>query len=233
MAFDALVISCEHASRRVPPPFRDLLRGGAALLRTHRGWDIGAAAVAVALGKDLGAPVFAADWTRLLIDANRSLHHRAVFSAWTRHLDHERRAAMVARLYRPYRQAVEAAIVDRLRGGGRVLHVSVHSFAPRLRGETRRADLGLLYDPARRVERELCAAWREALREAAPQLRVRRNYPYRGTSDGFSVALRRVLRTQRYACVELEVNQALLRRGGAPAGLRRALRMSLASVLRR
>jgi len=33
MAFDALVISCEHASRRVPPPYRDLLRSGAALLR--------------------------------------------------------------------------------------------------------------------------------------------------------------------------------------------------------
>jgi predicted N-formylglutamate amidohydrolase len=221
---DSLVISCEHASNRVPAAYRALFRDDPALLQTHAGWDIGAANLARTLGRDLGAPVFLATWTRLLIDANRSLRHGAVFSRWTRALPAEQRAALVSTLYLPYRSAVKAAIAERLRGDGRVLHVAVHSFTPRLRGVSRNADIGLLYDPRRRRERDFCLAWQAALTAAAPRLRVRRNYPYRGTSDGFSVALRRALPASRYACIELEVNQGSIGR--------RELRAAVAATLR-
>ena len=92
--------------------------------------------------------------------------------------------------------------------GQRVVHISVHSFTPRLRGVTRRADIGLLYDPGRRLETTLSLAWKRAFRRHAPRLRVRCNYPYRGTSDGLTRALRRRFGPRHYAGVEFELNQA-------------------------
>ena len=90
----------------------------------------------------------------------------------------------------------------------------MHSFTPVLRGDVRRADVGLMYDPARRSEAALCARWLQALREEAPRLRVRRNYPYRGTADGFQPHLRRLLGRARFTAVEIEINQKHLRAPG-------------------
>ena len=90
---------------------------------------------------------------------------------------------------------------------GRIVHLSCHSFTPRLDGVERRADIGLLYDPTREVEVALCLAWQRALKGAAPHLRVRRNYPYRGYDDGLTTTLRRRYADPWYAGIELEVNQ--------------------------
>jgi predicted N-formylglutamate amidohydrolase len=76
-----------------------------------------------------------------------------------------------------------------------------------MRGEVRNCDIGLLYDPVRRGEMRFVDAWSAALHAAAPELTVRRNYPYRGTSDAFVTHLRRRHADARYAGVELEVNQ--------------------------
>jgi len=75
-----------------------------------------------------------------------------------------------------------------------------------LRGNSRRFDVGLLYGPKRPAERRFCSAWQRQLRDAAPSLRVRRNAPYRGSSDGLTTALRREF-GPRYLGIELEINQ--------------------------
>jgi predicted N-formylglutamate amidohydrolase len=92
-------------------------------------------------------------------------------------------------------------------GGRAVLHVSSHSFTPVLHGEVRNCDLGFLYDPARPGEVRFIDAWYGAVRAAAPELVLRRNYPYRGTSDGLVTHLRRRHADRAYAGVELELNQ--------------------------
>jgi hypothetical protein len=51
--------------------------------------------------------------------------------------------------------------------------------------------------------------------EVRPEWRVRRNYPYRGDADGLTTHLRERLPAREYVGVELEVNQALVRQGGA------------------
>lgn len=227
---DSVVVSCEHASHRIPARYQHLFRDARSLVASHCGWDIGAAAVARAIARHCQAPLFAGRASRLLVDLNRSLHHRAAFSQWTRPLPYSQRTEIANRHYFPYRTAVEECLRQRLGSGEVVLHVSVHSFTPVWQGVRRRADIGLLYDPQRPFERLLCATWKDALRAVAPELRVRRNYPYRGTSDGFSVALRRSLRTARYACVELEINQALLQDTGVRA-IARVIAASLAPLV--
>jgi len=225
----ALLLTCEHGGNRVPPAFAALFRGrGArALLDSHRGFDPGALDAARRLARATGAPLLAATTTRLLVDPNRSATNPAVFSARTRGLPRAEREALLARFHAPHRRRVREAI-DRLARPGRgVLHVAVHSFTPRLRGERRDFDLGLLYDPARPPERALARRWVERLAAAAPTLRVRRNAPYRGASDGLTTALRREL-GPGYLGIELELSQAAL----ADRERRAALLAALADRLR-
>jgi predicted N-formylglutamate amidohydrolase len=83
-----------------------------------------------------------------------------------------------------------------------------------LAGRVRNADVGLLYDPGRRGEVELCARWQAALAGFAPELRVRRNYPYAGKGDGLTLYLRRHFAPGTYVGIELEVNQGIVIAGG-------------------
>lgn len=209
--------------------YAHLFRGARAraALASHRGWDIGALAVARILARQLAAPLFAATVSRLLVELNRSPGHPALLSEFSARLAPAERRGLLARHYQPHRAAIERAIADAIAAGHRVVHVAVHSFTPRLHGEVRRADLGLLYDPRRRRERVLCQRWQRALGTLAPAVRVRRNYPYRGQSDGLSTWLRRRFPETRYLGVEIECNQALLARPGPRTGMARLLGRSL------
>lgn len=231
--FTLLVVTCEHASNAVPRGASVLLKGAGSLLSTHRGWDRGTPPLARAMARRFNAPLFMGAATRLLIDLNRSLERGRAFSEFTRGLDPLARALLADRHWTPHRDAVTEEIGREVDAGGRVLHIGVHSFTPVLRGVRRNADVGLLYDPRRALEKSLCAAWLAALATAAPGLRCRKNYPYLGTSDGFTTTLRKRFPPDHYAGIELEVNQRLLRGGDTlDAALTRNLLGSLAQALR-
>jgi predicted N-formylglutamate amidohydrolase len=183
-----------------------------AALNSHRGWDPGALMLARALAKLLKAPLIASQTSRLLVDLNRSEHHPKLFSAMTDVLQDDARNRILDEHYRPYRGAVEAAGDAIIDADARIVHVSVHSFTPVLDGKTRRADIGLLYDPRRTREAALCNRWIAALGVALPDLEVRRNYPYRGDADGLTTALRGRYRAADYVGIELELNQRLVAR---------------------
>lgn len=225
----SLVVSCEHASNRVPAEWRHLLRGQRLLLAGHEGWDIGAGDLARFLARRLGAPLHLGTVTRLLVDLNRSPGNRSRLSRFTRGLAPEDRERLLADYYEPYRRAA-AACMERAARDGPVLHLSVHSFTPVMRGRPRTADVGLLFDPDRAAESTLARAWQRELR-GEHNLRVRLNYPYRGTQDGFTSFLRRRHPGSRYAGLELEVNQGLAHDGRFPAGLASALASSLSRAL--
>jgi len=230
---DSLVVSCEHASKHIPPEHRALFRARSRFLDSHRGWDRGALDLARAVARRYRSPLVAAAQSRLLVDCNRSTSHPSLFSAPVRALDDRARGKILRRHYEPYRARVESLVARGIDEGGRVLHLSVHTFTPVLRGVTRRADVGLLCDPRRALERRLVRRWRDAIRSIDPTLRVWLNYPYRGWADGLTTALRTRFPAARYAGVELEVNQAIVRR--APARWRRtkdALVESLSSLVR-
>jgi len=210
--FNHVIVTCEHAGNRVPDRYSSLFAGREQVLETHRGVDIGALAVARRIARKLGAPLHAGSVTRLLVELNRSPNHPDLFSEYVRGLPRSERARIIDRYYLPYRQRVEADICRHVGAGRSVLHLSVHSFTPVLHGQTRRAELGLLYDPARTRERNFARIWRKLLAEVAPEYRVRRNYPYTGLSDGFMPYLRKALSTNLYVGVELEMNQKLLRK---------------------
>ncbi len=205
-----LVVTCEHGGNRVPARWRLVLAPARALLETHRGFDPGALELARRLARQLGAPLVAADVTRLLVDLNRHERNRGVFSSFTRALSRDEREQILARWHRPHRERARVAIAREIAKHRFVLHLAIHSFTPMLDGKQRNADLGLLYDPRRVAERAWTGALRDAFASAPAPLRVRFNYPYRGASDGLTRWLRTEFDPRSYAGIELEVNQALV-----------------------
>lgn len=199
------IFTCEHGGNDVPQDFLDVFTGNEEILQSHRGWDPGAREIAEYLARELQAPVFCASVTRLLIEFNRSLHHAQLFSEFSNGLDAERKALLLG-VYNRYRQQVVDMIDRRHKEGRRTVHISVHSFTPVLDGQTREADIGILFDPDREEERGFCERLRQELEEALPAFRIRYNYPYLGTDDGFTTFLRQRY-PDRYIGVELEINQ--------------------------
>jgi predicted N-formylglutamate amidohydrolase len=223
-----LVITCEHGGNRIPARYRALFQPHQALLATHRGFDAGALTLASELASTFGAPLVAATVSRLLVDLNRSIGHPRLHFDVIARLPLEQRQRLLARHYQPYRARVERLVRQAIAEHGRVIHLSSHSFTPELDGKLRRADIGLLYDPARPGEVELCARWKAALKTCAPELIVRRNYPYAGKGDGLTAWLRQRLPAEVYVGVELEINQKhVLVPDQAWAGLRQRLVESL------
>lgn len=156
--------------------------------------------------------------TRLLVEPNRSPDHPEFFSSLTQPLDAAARDSIYQVYYLPHRRAVRAWIAARIAGedrkngrdaGGRVLHIGVHSFTDVLNGQVRSVDIGLLFDPTRRAESELCTAWLKGLQSTCDG-RIRFNEPYLGTDDGLTTAIRMQFPDQAYAGVEVEIRQGLL-----------------------
>lgn len=230
------LITCEHGGNRIPSRYRQLFHSCEALLKTHCGYDAGALAMARDLAGALAAPLLFSTTSRLLIDLNRSVGHPRLYSVFTRDAPSALRREILERHYLPYRNRVEADIAESVAHGCRVIHISSHSFTPALNGEVRKADIGLLYDPARSGELELCGRWQASLKVLAPGLKVRRNYPYAGKADGLTAYLRRRFQPGEYVGVELEINQKHVFKGGRHwralrAGVVEALRQALCEVL--
>ena len=72
----------------------------------------------------------------------------------------------------------------------------------------RRADVGLLYDPSAVDEVDLCIDWLEEMYFEVEYLRVRRNYPRRGTTDSLVKSMRAEFSGEYYLGVEILLNRA-------------------------
>lgn len=203
----ALIVTAEHGGNEVPPEFLERFRGHEALLASHRGWDPGTLDLAERVAMRLGAELFTATVTRLLVDLNRSPHHRDVFSEVTRRCGREERRALLERWHEPHRQRVIDAVALAVSKGRPVVHLGIHSFTPELHGVVRKPDLALLYDPQRGEESKLAAAWARDAAARLPGRTIRRNDPYRGSADGLTRTLRQQHADAWYAGIEVEVNQ--------------------------
>lgn len=226
-----LIITCEHGGNIIPQQYETLFRGAEAILNSHRGYDPGAL--------DLFSEFLqTADFerfqkvSRLLVELNRSLHHPQLFSEFTRDLSEADKKDLLKHYYFPYRNEVEAVIANYIQTGEKVVHLSIHTFTPELHGQVRKADIGLLYDPKRHLEKIFCRNLKEQLRGQDPDLRVRLNYPYRGTADGFTTYLRKKF-DRNYAGIEIEVNQKYVVHSTFPASLKNTICRAIAIVIQR
>ncbi len=201
-----LLLTCEHGGNQIPIAYQSLFQGHQSTLNSHLGYDIGALELFNEL-EELADLSFYSETSRLLVELNRSLHHKKLFSDFTSHLADNDKNFILKNYYFSYRDKVEQAIHDFIMAGLKVLHISIHTFTPELNGEERKTDIGLLYDPKRKSEQSFCREWRASILKSDPNLIVRNNYPYLGISDGFPTYLRKRFKDGEYLGIEVEVNQ--------------------------
>jgi predicted N-formylglutamate amidohydrolase len=200
-----LFLSCEHGGNLVPKQYANLFLKSTDILNTHRGWDIGALELFNVLNRYIIHYSIYSETTRLLVDLNRSLHKRTLFSEFSKHLNGNEKQQVLAHYYHPFRDSFITKAREVANSQEHIFHISVHSFTPVLNGETRNADIGLLYNPKHGREQHIAKLWKEELNKVLPEFKIRFNYPYLGKTDGFVALLRKEL-GPIYSGIELELN---------------------------
>ena len=224
MAKAILILTCEHASNRLPAAFKKAVP--AEVLKTHRAYDIGAVQVFRKLVK-FAKPEFFCEgkFSRLFVDLNRTITNKSAFSEYYDALEAsnktaaEKAKAQATAYWQEYRTAIEKFVASSLSSPKRtssktraaksepeIVHLGIHSFTPVLNGKVRSTDIGILYDPSRPQERAYANVIKDEIKRLYPAMKVRFNYPYKGTSDGLTTTLRKKFGTQ-YAGIEIEINQ--------------------------
>ncbi|MGD8498569.1 MAG: N-formylglutamate amidohydrolase [Chromatiales bacterium] len=210
------VLSCEHASNRVPRAL-GALGLGAEDLSSHIAWDPGALAVAERLSAVLDAPLVAQRFSRLVIDCNRAPGEPGSIAERSEQrsipgnhgLSEAEIEARIAEVYAPFHAALEHAMVSRLEAGSSPVLVTIHSFTPVFLGQAREVELGVLHDTDSRLADRLLA--RAA---SLTGLAVRRNEPY-GPADRVMHTLQRHGQRHGVMNVMLEIRNDLLADGVA------------------
>ncbi len=183
------VVTCDHASNRVPADIGGGCLGIAAEdMQRHIAFDPGAAGLALALGAALDSPVICSDFSRLVIDPNRGeddptlvmrLYDGTVIPA-NRHADAAEVSRRMQALYRPYHAALARLAARR----DDTVILAMHSFTPCLRGRAPRPwQVAVLYshlDP--RLSQALIARLQQE-----SDLCIGDNQPYSGHLPGDSV----------------------------------------------
>ena len=182
------VVLCDHATNLVPDFIADGDLGlPAEDMARHIAWDPGALGVSLAMAAAFDGPVVHSNFSRLVIDPNRSEDDptlvRKIYDGsiipGNRHADMEEVKRRIDWLYRPYHDGVRALIDARLAAGRSPRLISVHSFTPQLVDEPPRPwELGLLWDKDDSILRPL------QKRLAAEPLTVGDNEPYSGRLEG-------------------------------------------------
>ena len=163
------VLVCEHAGLAIPEALGDLGVVPEAL-RTHIGWNIGAANAARKIADALGAPLILQNYSRLVIDCNRptvatesirtASHGVAVPGNLA--LTDADRVARIEEIFTPFHRAVDMI----LEVVPRRAVFAIHSFNPILDGETRPWDVSFLYRRDTNTSQRLASALKAARRSS-------------------------------------------------------------------
>lgn len=202
-----VVLSCEHASQRMPEGFEwhpedEHLRG------THWAFDLGVRELTLELALHVGAPAVLSRYSRLIVDPNRSLDSETLFRTvaegrpvhMNQDLSEEAKQARLDRLYHPYHRAVSRAVEETTSAP---VVFAIHSFTPLYEGDPRPMEVAVLFDQADDLAHRLGADM-----EAAG-LKVAYNAPYSGKAGMMHAVERHAMEFGREA-VELEVRQDLV-----------------------
>ena len=221
----AFLVTCEHGSNQVPTWLekdfvseQNTVLSDSGSMVAGDSYDAGALDAATYFARQLRCPLITAKFSPAVVDVNRSLGQRGVFSPITRKLSAKQKKRIVSEIHEPYQKSLETAVERQLRKDELLIHLSVHSFATFESAQSpegedraltaRRTDLGLLYDPSRQYELALCLDWYDDLFYSLPLLRVRRNYPRRGVSQSLLASFRQKYPADCYIGIELQLNRA-------------------------
>ena len=204
-------IICDHASNRIPQRLKHLGLTAADLTR-HIAWDIGAAGVASKLAVLLDAFAIFQNYSRLVIDCNRPIGSAGSIVPISEHTEvpgnrniSAADAALRAReIFWPYHNRIRAELEARLANRRRTILVSMHSFTPEFKSQSRAMHAGVLYQRDTRLAHRVLHALR-----AEHNLVVGDNEPY-SVSDLTDYAIPEYGEKRGLLHVEMEIRQDLI-----------------------
>jgi predicted N-formylglutamate amidohydrolase len=147
------LIVADHAGNNVPRALHGLGLPEAEMNR-HIGWDIGIAGVCRSLAAALDAVLIEQNYSRLVIDCNRTPGSEtsiATISELTpvpgnAGLNDAQKAAREREIFRPYHDRIEMALARRSLSGRPAVLIAMHSFTASFKGVARPWHTGLLYN---------------------------------------------------------------------------------------
>ena len=225
-----LILSCVHAVKTVPDEYAFLFAEHQSILDSHHAVDIGSFAITQHLSQILNCEYTYTSVSRLLIDCNNNGNYAHCFSEYSKILPKNEKQKLIAQYHKPFRQQTESLIQKYIDAGHQALHISIRSFASVVDATVRNAGIGLLYDSHRHAEKEVARLWHGLLLQQTAY-RIRMNYPYAGSHEGFIGALRKRHVEKDYLGIELEINQALLQHKESFEEITCAISISLQELL--
>lgn len=159
------VLLCEHASERLPRPWR-WPESDVRLLGTHWAYDLGAAELTRELAAALAAPAVLANFSRLLVDANRAEDSDTLFRGHAdgiaielnRAVDAAERERRLASAHRAYHDAADRVVA----ACAAPVVFSIHTFTSEYEGERRPMEIGILFDAEEALAEIMAGAMRAA-----------------------------------------------------------------------
>ncbi|MCB9093507.1 MAG: N-formylglutamate amidohydrolase [Halobacteriovoraceae bacterium] len=195
-----ILITCEHAGNQIPGWLAREVEIPQKTLESHVAYDKGAMKMAKEISRQLKSDLFVNKVTRLLIDYNRSITNKHVWGKYSQCLSEKSRLRLL-KTFIDYRNSIKKKLP---REG---IHLAVHSFTPKKNGVQRNCDFSILYDPARKKEKEIAKRLKKELIKSGVKCRL--NYPYLGKTDGLATSFRKEIGLS-YVGFELEFNQKIV-----------------------
>ncbi len=170
---------CEHASKKIPLSLEQLGLADSQINR-HIGWDIGILDLTKELVSRLNAPLIFQQYSRLVIDCNRPLNSPDLIPVSSedtqipgnRDLDVSDREKRINGIWKPYQDYIKNYFIEKKEKQKMV--VSMHSFTPVFKGESRPWHIGLLYNRDPRM----ALALKKALEKYDHSVNIGMNQPY-------------------------------------------------------
>jgi predicted N-formylglutamate amidohydrolase len=208
----AILLVCEHASRKLPASLGTLGLSAEAL-DAHIAWDPGALAVARRISGLLDATLIFQNFSRLAYDCNRPPEAPDAMPEVSEifeipgncAISIAERQARVDEIYRPFQQTLAQTIRERSKAGRATVIVTIHSFTPIYKGESRRVEVGILHDRDTRMADQMLEFARQDQRFV-----MGRNQPY-GPEDGVTHTLKEHGLANGLMNVMIEVRNDLVR----------------------
>ena len=146
------LLVCEHAGLSVPQVLGDMGLADDSW-KQHIASDLGAKQVARYLARQLGPPLVFQQYSRLVIDCNRTYTADSLIPEVShgteipgnRGLDEQDRMARINEIHRPFHTEISQALDRRRVENIPTILVSIHSFTPKLGNEERPWHVGIQY----------------------------------------------------------------------------------------
>jgi len=137
-------VFCDHASNAMPATM-NCLGLPEDMLQTHIAWDIGSSAVGTSVARKLSATFFQCEFSRLIIDPNRSLTAPDLIPSQSDHIPvpgnqdigEDERRKRIDRFHIPYHDQLTHALDETIKRHPAPFIISLHSFTHRLLGASK------------------------------------------------------------------------------------------------